>query len=276
MPFILLIVLYETAPGDAQTITTLLNCEALAQCSEFVVVDHSRLDQSAACRLACAGLPRPVIYVHDPSNPPLGSAYNRVIREHLGEAEYALILDQDSTLPASFLRTAIDAARAHGGPSLMVPTIVTADRIASPCWTWLTWGFPWRHADSGWHSLRTCSAITSGCWIHRRVFTTGGLWFDERLQLYGIETDFFRRLARLDARFYVLPVSLQHSMSFDEATVDVKARKLDQIFASHRLIFENDGWGTRTLLALLQLAVRLKYAIRYRSKRFLPLPNRHG
>lgn len=273
MPFILLIILYETTPSEAQTITTLLECEELAQCSEFVVVDHSQHDQSTACRQACASLPRPVIYEHDPSNPPLSRAYNRVIRQHLGKAEYVLIMDQDSSLPSDFLQRAIGAARDHGAPSLMVPTVLTADRIASPCWSVLAWGMPWRRASPGWHSLHTSSAIMSGCWIHRRIFNTENLWFDERLQLYGIDTDFFRRLARLDPGFYVLPVSLRHSLSFDEATVDIKARKLEQVFQAYRLIFEEAAWSTRVIVSLLHILVRLKYAIKYRSKRFLQLSN---
>lgn len=276
MSLLVLIVLYETEPSAAQTITTLLRCTALSRCSQIVVVDHSRQDQSQACSLAFSGLGRPVVYEHDPSNPPLGSAYNRVIKTHLGGALYAVILDQDSALPTDFLQVGLDAAVAHREPSLMVPTVMTEHRIASPCWAWLGWGLAWKRADSGWHSLKHCSAITSGCWVHRRLFTAVGLWFDERLQLYGIDTDYFRRLARFDSRFFVLPVSLLHSLSFDEASVDSKARKLNEIFASHRLIFSDAAWPVRRLVDLLQMAIRLRYAMKYRNMRFLPGSNRHA
>ncbi len=267
--FCLLIVLYETPPAAAQTIQTLLATSNLSMVEKVVILDHSAREQRGECLSLCAPLGGRLVYEHDPGNPPLGIAYNRAIRRHLGDATYVVVLDQDTELPGNFLACAAAAAEERGQPSSMAANIVSSGRIASPCWSLFGWGRSWKSEHRGWHSWKFCSAITSASCIHRRVFVDFGLYYSEKLVLYGIDTDFFRRLAHADPRFFVLPISIQHSLSFDEASAEQKIGKLDQIFSANRQIYSDAAWPSRLVVHLLEMLLRVKYSIKYRNLLFL-------
>ena len=268
--FVAIVVLYRTAPDDAATLRTLAACGRLDACRRVVVVDHGPERQDAAFeRIAAAFGPTPVVHEHAPHNPPLGGAYNAAVRAHLGDAAYALILDQDSQLPPTLLATAATAATAQSFPSLMAPHMLAGARIASPCRLFLGWGRRWSTRRTGWQSLRSNTLINSGAWIHRRVFETFDLWYSETLTLYGTDTDFFRRLGRREPRFLVLPIAIAHDFSFDSSSIADKARKVDAMLAANRSIYSADGVLLRAGVRCMNALVRLKYAVQYRTLRFL-------
>jgi len=268
--FVAVVVLYRRAPEESATLRTLADCAGLGACREIVLVDHGPDSQAAAADAWAATLTgTPVSYRHDPGNPPLGQAYNRAIRASLGDAAYVLILDQDSELPPSFVSEAARVAQAESAPSLMAPNIRAGDRIASPCRLFLGWGRRWPAPRTGWQSLRDNTLINSAAWLHRRVFLDWGLWYDPALRLYGVDTDFFRRLSAVEPRFQVLPLTMAHDLSFDSADLTGKVSRLDAILAANRHIYARDPWPTRAAVRALSLLVRLTYALRYRSPRFL-------
>lgn len=268
--FVAIVVLYRTAPDAASTLRTLAACSGMAACRRVVVVDHGPDRQDAAfARCAARFVPGVAVYEHVPRNPPLGAAYNAAIATHLGDAQYALILDQDTALPPDLPVLAARHAVECAAPALMAPHMLAGARIASPCRLVLGWGRRWPAPRRGWQSLRANTLINSGAWIHRRVFETLGLRYSETLPLYGIDTDFFRRLGRLEPRFVVLPSVVPHDLSFDSSTVDVKARKVDAMLAANRAIYAGDGPLVRAGVRGMNALVRLKYAVQYRSPRFL-------
>ncbi len=265
-----IVVLYGMAPDAAPTLEALAACDGLDACRHVVVVDHGAQPQDAAfVRLAARFAPGQALYRHDPRNPPLGSAYNAAIRAHLGNASYVLILDQDTRLPRDFICAGLDAAAANGHPALMAPHMVAGDRIASPCRLVLGWGRRWAAPRPGWQSLRANTLINSGAWVHRRVFRDLGIWYSESLPLYGTDTDFFRRLGRREPRMIVLALCIAHDLSFDSSTVDVKARKVDAMLAANRAVYAADGPLVRAGVRCMNAVVRLKYAVQYRTLRFL-------
>lgn len=263
------VVLYRTEPQNSTTLASLALCQSLEFCRQLVVVDHSPADQRSAFERLAAQLPVHSTYTYDPGNPPLGLAYNRAIRLHLGEASYVLTLDQDTLVPADyFVLAARDALRANF-PSVMAPNIRAGTRLASPCTLFLGWGRRWPAPRTGWQSLKRCSLINSGAWIHRRVFETYELWYSERLSLYGIDTDFFLRIGVKDTRFWVLPVTISHDISFDSADLEGKVRKLGAILDANRMIYAGAPAWKRFAVSALSTLVRIKYALRHRSLRFL-------
>ena len=176
LSFVAIAVLYRTAPDAAATLRALAASRGLGACRQVVVVDHSPERQDAAFdRVAALFTPGQAVYEHVPRNPPLGAAYNAAVRAHLGDADYALILDQDTCLPEDFVATALAAARENALPSVMAPHMVAAGRIASPCRLFLGWGRRWGAPRPGWQSLRANTLINSGAWIHRRVFLDFGV-----------------------------------------------------------------------------------------------------
>lgn len=275
--FFFLIVLYKTRPSASRTIVSLLASAKPELVDRLVVLDHSPADQRAECEAVCSMFADRFVYQHDPANPPLGLAYNRAIRTHLRGSNYVVVADQDTDLPTDFLACAAEVAARHGEPGSMAANIISNDRIASPCWSLFGWGRSWRRPHQGWHSWRYCSAITSASCIHRRIFQDLGVHYNEELVLYGIDTDFFRRLSKVEPRFYILPMSVAHSLSFDEASNAEKMRKLDQIFSANRLIYSKAGWPSRWAVKLIESLLRIKYSIRFRNSTFLldPARRRH-
>ena len=87
--------------------------------------------------------------------------------------------------------------------------------------------------------------------------------------LYGIDTDFFRRLGRLEPRFVALPVVIEHDLSFHSASVHDKARKVDAMLAANRVAYAQDAWPLRLGVRGVNALVRVKYALQYRSALFL-------
>jgi GT2 family glycosyltransferase len=267
--FIAIVVLYRVAADASRTLQSLALCDGLQACREVVVLDHSpQPDHGAFARLR-ERLRVPCSYAADPGNPPLGVAYNRAIRSHLGDADYVLTLDQDTDLAPSFLIAAAEGAQASGFASVMAPHIRAGTRIASPCWMFLGWGRGWQRPRPNWQSLRRCSLINSGAWIHRRVFEGFDLRYSEQLRLYGVDTDFFLRLSAHDARLWVLPIELMHELSFDLADRNGKIEKVGAILAANQVIYAGSPTRTRCAVSALSWLVRLRYALRYRDCRFL-------
>ncbi len=268
--FVAIAVLYLTAPDESTTLRALAASLDLRACRRVVVVDHGPQRQDAAfARLAAALAPVAATYEHAPHNPPLGAAYNAAVRAHLGDASYALMLDQDTRLPPTLPQVAETAARSHAFPALMAPHLRANGRLASPSRLFLGWGRRWSRPRTGWQSLRANTVINSGAWIHRRVFQSLGLWYSESLVLYGTDTDFFRRLGRLEPRFLVLPLEIEHDLSFDAAPVEAKAAKVEAILAANRAIYARDNGVVRAGVRCMNALVRLKYAVQYRSRCFL-------
>lgn len=264
-----LIVLYRTRPTEARTLQTLRRALATEGQLRVLVLDHSPQSQEDDFLKATQGWDVATTYVHDPRNPPLGAAYNAALKKHLGDADYALILDQDTEIPAEFLRCGVEAAMTHGQPSTLAPNIMASGRLASPCRLWWGWGRAWPSPRTGWLSLTENALINSGSWIHRRVFHEFGIWYDESLKLYGIDTEFFLRLSKRDDRCRMLDMVLHHELSFDAASVADKARKVNAMLAANRTIYRAEPWSTKLGVRLMSGLVRLRYVLQYRSLLFL-------
>ena len=267
--FVAVVVLYRVAADASRTLQSLARCDGLAACGGIVVIDHSPKPDPAAFARWRERVSVPCHYAPDPGNPPLGAAYNRAIGGHLGDADYVLTLDQDTELAPSFLLAASQGASACGFASVMAPHIRADTRIASPCWMFLGWGRSWPSPRPGWQSLRRCSLINSGAWIHRRVFESFNLRYSERLRLYGVDTDFYLRLSAHDPRLWVLPIELAHDLSFDVADRNGKVEKVSAILAANRAVYAASPAPTRCAVSVLSWVVRLRYALRYRDRRFL-------
>lgn len=70
-------------------------------------------------------------------------------------------------------------------------------------------------------------AITSGMVINRKLCDIFSPLFDESLNLYGIDTDFFINLSKLNIPVNVLNTKLEHDMSmYDDGIVLSKREKL--------------------------------------------------
>ena len=128
------VVIYKLGPDESSTLRTLLATADNLSSGELnfkvVVWDNTPGGQTIE------KLPDGVLYVSAPENPGLALAYNHLLA--LAEAEgyeWLLTLDQDSFLPADFLKRISDLIRELGPVKqigAIVPQVIADGRIISP------------------------------------------------------------------------------------------------------------------------------------------------
>ena len=128
------VVLYKLRPEESSTIRSLLAAVASVSCDELhlkvVVWDNTPGGQEIG------KLSDGMVYKAAPANPGLAVAYNEALA--LAEAEgyeWLLTLDQDSVLPANFLKRILELVRELSLQQVIgaiVPQVISKDRVISP------------------------------------------------------------------------------------------------------------------------------------------------
>lgn len=128
------VVLYKIAATDSMSFKTLMDARAQTSpedlCLRILLYDNTPGGQEPQL------LPDGVLYETTAENAGLASAYNRALC--LAETEgfdWLLTLDQDTALPASFMKSLSEAARkVEPEPSVaaILPIIVEGDKVLSP------------------------------------------------------------------------------------------------------------------------------------------------
>ncbi|SDF71517.1 hypothetical protein [Terriglobus roseus] len=128
------VVVYKTQPADCLSMITLMasiaNLPAGSPPVSVIVADNTPNGQQIK------QLPNLVRYTAYEGNPGLARPYNdALLQAELGGFGWLLTLDQDTSLPGTFLRDMLGAARTYQGDSTVaaiVPRIVDGQRVISP------------------------------------------------------------------------------------------------------------------------------------------------
>lgn len=205
-------------------------------------------------------------YVHTPENTPLSVLYNRVVREW--PAELYVFLDQDSAIGPDFLAGIHAAAQKRRDIMVFVPRLVFGGRLVSPGAFGTFKGRELRAIEPGVQATAGRTVMTSGMTVRRQVFDTG-LWFNEVLWLYMIDTDFFLRFRARYDRFWVLEETVQHGSALrSDMNLEQRLLRFRNLRWSYLVVMRQHG---RVVLAPLiyMLLMSLSRAVRFRSFRFL-------
>ena len=253
------VVLYQRAPAKSEALVSLQQIFAadlsLAARFSLLLYDNSPLPHSIE------GVQADCVYVHDPENAGLATAYNYALdRASQKRSEWLLLLDQDTTLTAEYIHSLLHATLKYESDltvSSIVPLIEMDGRLYSPEENFFyhvrhqfprMQYFPVAREARGLQK-RPLNAYNSGAAI--RVSTLkqiGGFPVDFRVDY--LDHAVFHKLY-LEGRFMViLPVVLQQKLSHKDLN-DVSLERHSSVLQAQSLFMARYGaWLDRVLYRL--------------------------
>lgn len=161
-------------------------------------------------------------YFTEKRNCPLSYVYNKIINEN--KLDFIIISDDDTVYHRDYF---IELERELKRDCLVhIPQIYVNEVLKSPARMGIVVGKHLNSINPGLH--QKILAITSGMVINRKLCDIVSPLFDESLNLYGIDTDFFINLSKLNIPVNVLDAKLEHNMSmYDGNIVLSKKEKLN-------------------------------------------------
>lgn len=225
---LIIIVLYRIELDASQTVQSLLdNKSQLSDRDKVVLWDNGPTAQSQDAlsqlidKLSCE-----IDYRHTPENVSLAAIYNQAYRSN-PDYQIVHLFDQDSTFDGAYFEAVARASAQYPEINLFLPLIRSGETIISPGYFLYFKGQYWKKQRLGLVKARRNTAIASGMAIRMRYLQQFGS-FEEKLKLYGIDTNFMLRYARDNKYFYVFDVNFQHDVSdFKEESREVKQRRFD-------------------------------------------------
>ncbi|CAD5354675.1 glycosyltransferase family 2 protein [Citrobacter freundii] len=162
-----------------------------------------------------------ITYRTEKKNCPLSYVYNKIINEN--KLDFIIISDDDTVYNrVYFAELEQELQRDY---LVHIPQIYVNGALKSPARMGIVVGKHLNSINPGLHPKLL--AITSGMVINRKLCDIFSPLFDESLNLYGIDTDFFINLSKLNIPVNVLNTKLEHDMSmYDDGIVLSKREKL--------------------------------------------------
>lgn len=260
------VVTYKTEWSKSETINSLLAMPCLSTSIELVLWDNSpvsHIDQDIVCRLSRTFAA--VSTVHASHNEGLAKVYNTVARKP--GFDIFVIFDQDTVFDAGYF-AALEVAAAQPA-SVLLPIVRSGERIVSPGSYKLVKGRHWTKPRTGLLPSKGVVAISSGLAVRREYIERFPGAFDERLNLYGIDTAFMLAYARREPSVYVMDYVLKHHTMLwsnpPKATMLFRFKNLRRA----RLIMHRGDWALYPLALAYGGWSSLRMAARYRDLAFL-------
>lgn len=264
---IVLVVLYKKTISASSTINRLLVQNKELFDLELVIWDNSPTRSPEAEISQLSAVFDKFQYVSTPENVWLSKLYNQVLRSNT--YDYALLLDQDSELPDYYFDKLSAAILNFPHISLFLPIVMNNKKLVSPGSFVYFKGKHWKKIKTGLISSRNVLAITSGMVISIKVFLAHQMKFDERLNLYGIDTSFMLSFSKFEKQLYVLRVKFDHdTVLWSNPSADVMLSRFRNLKGTWPKILS--GRPLALVLAYFySKAVSLKLAMKYQDVRFL-------
>lgn len=261
------VVTYNTKWFDSDTIKSLLSIEWSDLDVELVIWDNSPLsqfDQQIVDRLE--QIYSSVSTVHCEKNEGLAKVYNTVSDSQ--QFDLFVIFDQDTIFDRGYFIKLVEAAEAKVS-QVFLPIVFSGELIVSPGAYRLVKGKHWSSRRTGLLPSAGVVAISSGLAVTREYIERWCPAFDERMNLYGIDTAFMLSYARREGYVFVLDYDLKHhTVLWSNPPKSVMLFRFRNLRRARLIIHRNDP-----LLYPLALAYAvhssLKMALRYRDLAFL-------
>jgi GT2 family glycosyltransferase len=216
------VVLYKRTPSASETLCTLKEIlradPALAGDLSLIIYDNSPESHDFDFALDI-----PVLYKHDPGNPGLAAAYNFALDiAHQAKHEWLLLLDQDTSLTAEFIRELTSCTRLlHEMTDVasIVPKLLVRGRVYSPEAHFIDQlRRPYRrsshavsHEDSGVQQVRLGAYNSAATLRVPTLLSVGG--FPKEFWLDYLDHAVFHSLSIHGYRMYVMKTELNHDSS---------------------------------------------------------------
>ncbi|WP_159441076.1 glycosyltransferase [Pedobacter caeni] len=264
---IVLVVLYKKTISASPTISHLLSQNKELFDLELVIWDNSPEPSPEAEISGLSAVFSKFQYIQTPENVWLSKLYNQVLQANV--YDYALLLDQDSELPDYYFDKLGAAISDFPDISLFLPIVLNNKKVVSPGSFVYFKGKHWKKIKTGLMSSKNVLAITSGMVISSKVILAHQMKFDERLNLYGIDTSFMLRFSKLEKQLYVLKVKFDHdTVLWSNPSADVMLSRFRNLKGTWPKIL-SDRPVALVLAYFYSIAVSLKLALKYQDRRFL-------
>ena len=264
-----MLVLYKSNISNCLTIKSLINSKSsLHPDFKICVWDNSPTKQAEEEISTLVDIGCDIEYTHTPQNMSLAKIYNNVIKKN-SDFEFLLLLDQDSSFDESYFKEFEQCVHQNPTVKLFIPLIESAGYIVSPGYFHSFKGKYWNQKRHGLMESKNMIAITSGMIVKIDVFHEIG-YFDEQLNLYGIDTNFMIRYRRHFKNFYVLSSNFNHDLStHNDEPLNTKLRRFKDLRASAIINSKLFPFYIQLLTRTFYLYKSIRYSIEYQSVQFL-------
>jgi GT2 family glycosyltransferase len=252
-----IIVVYNTNLEASQSFKAVKGMPRKGESLELIVYDNSKKPQQP---IEHPGLR--ITYFHDPDNPGVSKAYNVAAAHAMANRkEWILLLDQDTTMPATLLGSYTTAIGRHPEIKLFVPILKLQNgKIFSPCSYRFKRGFYLTSLVSGIHSLNKLAPVNSGMLIDLKAFhKVGG--YNEKVKLDFSDFQFIERFRSVYSTFYVMDVVCEQDFSDDDISFTSQAKRFRYYCEGAGNIEKDGAWdwiqyNTFVLLRAMRLTIR--------------------
>ncbi len=261
---LIVLVLYKQKLQETASYQSLMAAWPSSTCMKLLVYDNS-----PAAQFIDQTLDRPLFqYIHDPSNPGVGKAYN--VAANMAREEgyrWLMLMDQDSTFPVNIFDEYAASIQAFPHVLIFGPRLFDDRGLLSPFGRGKTSGRRLGKISPGLHSLSDVAIINSGLLIDVGAFHQSR-GYDERLPLDFSDINFISRFSKISTDLVVVDIAGRqvHSDQPDTGYQDALLRFGHYLQAARVMAnLEHASFSYR----LRSLARALKLSWRYRSFRFL-------
>jgi GT2 family glycosyltransferase len=261
--FLIVVVLYKTKLQESTTITTL--SKYILPDIKLVIWDNSPSALSDVDIEKLNKMFSVMEYQHTPENISLSKIYNFVFRNNL-QYDFFLIFDQDSSLTADYFIKLQEAIIQFPDINLFLPLIYNKNQIVSPGDFFICKGKYWENKHTGLVVARNRLAIASGMAIRISYLENIVKPFDERLKLYGIDSQFILEYGKRNKYFYVLDYVLDHHLSvFTEESPYLKAKRFIDHKHSLKVICKSKSVLSWIIVSIILFTTSILLAIKLKK-----------
>ncbi len=269
--FVILVVIYKQTLNNCKTITSLKSCFSALQRfnTNLVIWDNSENDDNRIFLDELKNNFHEIDYINTPENTSLSVVYNKTIKANIN-ADYILLLDQDSLFGNNFIDIFYSALNEYSDNDLFLPIVKSGNTIVSPGNYFFVKGRFWKKVKNGLLPCKNTVAILSGMIIRLNFFReNNNALFDERLRFYGIDTSFMLKYQKLKRNLVVLDYVIAHDsqlLNFSDTEI---ALERFRILKSSWAVIHSDNILKMFFSKTYTFYVSLKYAMKFHDVRFL-------
>lgn len=265
MKKLFIVILYKTDISKSATINSFVKCNLFKKRdNHFYIWDNSPTRQTEKEITYLKKLSPNITYSFHSENTPLAIAYNTIISNFL-EVDYIAIFDQDTTLLDLDYQNIVDSAIVNNPDiDLFIPKIYTKGGVLFSPGKIIFPGKARKLSDvkTGVINTKNIIGVTSGLIVSRRFIVSENFLFNERLRLYGVDTDFFIRFSKRKKKLYVLPIRVNHSFAFEDDTLSIEEKRRREVECTNCLFVIYQHFYERIFCYALKIYYSLRYYLR--------------
>lgn len=197
---------------------------------------------------------------HEAQNATLPIIYNSMAKKYLkSENDFLMISDDDTDYSNYEFGLLFDILITNKNQTgIFIPQLYANKKLVSPATRILFKGKYLNQVQSGFINSEKILGMNSGIIISYKCYGTMPFLFDERLNFYATDTDFFIRYEKYFKTLFVLPFKIIHSLSSYDKKDKLSDFRLEDSIYGLKIINENKPFIERVLLSLYIIYLKAK------------------